>query len=134
MTGALSSIGRLIYQGGFQNRRTIPSPPLPILRRIELATYLELKEQAARLMAEAEEMRRVEVTAVIADIRQKMQAYGLTTQDLGLITKSKPAGPSSTVKYRGPNGETWVGGRGRKPDWILEAIKAGKDIDKEFGV
>ena len=99
-----------------------------------MATYLELKEQAARLMAEAEEMRRVEVTAVIADIRQKMQAYGLTTQDLGLITKSKPAGPSSTVKYRGPNGETWVGGRGRKPDWILEAIKAGKDIDKEFGV
>lgn len=99
-----------------------------------MATYLELKEQAARLMAEAEEMRRIEVTAVIADIRQKMQAYGLTTQDLGLIVKSKTIGPSSTVKYRGPSGETWVGGRGRKPDWILEAIKAGKDIDKEFGV
>lgn len=99
-----------------------------------MATYLELKEQAARLMAEAEEMRRIEVTAVITDIRQKMQAYGLTTQDLGLVTKNKAASPSSTVKYRGPNGETWVGGRGRKPDWILEAIKAGKDINKEFGV
>jgi DNA-binding protein H-NS len=117
---------------GGRNTRNIPTPSNP--RRIELATYTELREQAARLLAEAEEMRRIEITEVIADIRQKMQTYGLTTQDLGLVTKSKHVGPATTVKYRGPNGETWVGGRGRKPDWILAAIKAGKDIDKEFGV
>ena len=114
------------------NARNIPSPSNP--RRIELATYLELREQAARLLEEAEEMRRIEVTAIIADIRGKIQIYGLTAQDLGLVSKVTVTTPSSTVKYRGPNGETWVGGRGRKPDWILAAIKAGKDINKEFGV
>lgn len=101
-----------------------------------MATYEELKAQAARLLAEAEEMRRVEIASVIADIRHKMQTYGLTSQDLGLshVPKKKGAPSLSPVKYRGPNGETWVGGRGRKPDWILAAIKAGKNIEKEFGV
>ena len=99
-----------------------------------MATYQELKNQAAALLAEAEEMRRIEVTAVIADIRQKMQTYGLTTQDLGLVPKAKGSSYTPTVKYRGPNGETWVGGRGRKPDWILAAIAAGEDIDKKYGV
>ncbi len=99
-----------------------------------MATYQELKDQAAKLLAEAEEMRRIEIAGVITDIRQKMQTYNLTTQDLGLVTRSKPSVPTTPVKYRGPNGETWVGGRGRKPDWILAAIKAGKDVDKEFGV
>lgn len=99
-----------------------------------MATYQELQEQAARLLAEAEELRRIEVAAVIADIRQKMQTYKLTVQDLGLLPKSKQSQSSSPIKYRGPNGETWVGGRGRKPDWILAALEEGKDIDKEFGV
>lgn len=97
-----------------------------------MSTYQELKDQAARLLAEAEEMRKIEVAGVIADIRQKMQQYSLTVQDLGPVPKANNS--QSPVKYRGPNGETWVGGRGRKPDWILDAIKNGKDIDKEFGV
>jgi DNA-binding protein H-NS len=37
------------------------------------------------------------------------------------------------VKYRGPNGETWGGGRGRKPRWVQEALKAGKKIE-DFAV
>jgi DNA-binding protein H-NS len=31
------------------------------------------------------------------------------------------------VKYRGPNGEVWGGGLGRKPDWV-NAL--GADIEK----
>lgn len=99
-----------------------------------MATYLELKQQAQRLLVEAEELRVSEVAQVISEIQQKMQDYGLTLADLG---NTKPTGKTITpspVKYRGPNGKTWVGGKGRKPDWILEALAQGKDIDKEFGV
>lgn len=100
-----------------------------------MATYQELKDKAAALLAEAEAMRQLEIDGVIAAIKEQIQTYGITAQDLGLSLVSKTNGKhQSPIKYRGPNGEGWTGGRGRKPDWILAALKAGKDIDKEFGV
>lgn len=105
-----------------------------------MATYLELMEKAQRLMAEAEEVRQKEMNDVIADIRQKMQEYGLTVQDIGggggggsVGRKRAAGGKAKTVKYRGPNGETWGGGRGRKPKWIQEALSAGKRLE-DFAV
>lgn len=100
-----------------------------------MATYIELKEKAEQLLAEAEEARQSEIKTVTADIRQKMSVYGLTVQDLALPgTPGKSHKSMSPTKYRGPNGQGWGGGRGRKPDWILQALKEGKDIDVEFGV
>ena len=100
-----------------------------------MATYQELKDQAAALLAEAESMRQLEIDGVIKTIKEQIQTYGLTAHDLGLSLPSKVERKSaSPIKYRGPNGEGWTGGRGRKPDWILAAIKAGEDIDKKFGV
>ena len=103
-----------------------------------MATYLELKQRAEKLMEEAEQMRQRETQDVIADIRQKMEAYGITLQDLGGGAAGRKrsvrgAAKSATVKYRGPNGETWSGGRGRKPRWVQEALKAGKKIE-DFAV
>ncbi|HWI83112.1 H-NS histone family protein [Ramlibacter sp.] len=102
-----------------------------------MATYVELMERAQKLMAEAEQVRQKEISDVIAEIRQKMEAYGLTVQDLGGGAPArKRAGGSRSkgaVKYRGPNGETWSGGRGRKPRWVQEALKAGKNIE-DFAV
>ena len=99
-----------------------------------MATYLELKQKAEKLMAEAEEMRQKEIDDVIADIKEKIKAYGLSAQDLGLgggTTRRKGPASKSTaaVKYRGPNGETWSGGRGRKPQWVTQALKEGKKIE-----
>lgn len=100
-----------------------------------MATYQELKDQAAALLAKAEEMRQLEIDGVIASIKAQIQTYGLTAHDLGLTLAPKAKSKTtSVIKYRGPNGEGWTGGRGRKPDWILAAIKAGEDIDKKFGV
>lgn len=108
-----------------------------------MATYLELKEQAEKLLAEAERMREQEIADAIADIKQKIELYGLTAADLGLVNSSNGPGAGrgksarsavkSAVKYRGPNGETWSGGRGRKPQWVMQALKDGRDLE-DFAV
>ena len=107
-----------------------------------MPTYQELKEQAEKLMAEAERVREQEIADAIADIRQKIELYGLTAADLGLAKsvggpgggRGKPAkAAKSAVKYRGPNGETWSGGRGRKPQWVVQALKEGRSLE-EFAV
>ena len=104
-----------------------------------MATYLELKSQAEQLLAQAEQMKEKETQEVIADIKAKMANYGLTAEDLGLAGRGRASGGqqrqakakkgASPVKYRGPNGETWGGGRGRKPQWIADALAKGKDIE-----
>jgi DNA-binding protein H-NS len=105
---------------------------------LSVATYLELKEQAEKLLAEAERMREQEISDAIADIRQKIDLYGLTAADLGFARNSggpisRPKAAKSIVKYRGPNGETWSGGRGRKPQWVTQALKDGRDLE-DFAV
>ena len=102
-----------------------------------MATYLELKEKAEKLLQEAEELRLKEIDEVIADIKEKIRTYGLSAQDLGLAgggggpRRRKPAGEraASPAKYRGPNGETWSGGRGRKPQGVVDALQKGKDLE-----
>ncbi len=102
-----------------------------------MATYLELRAKGEKLLAEAEELRVKELNDVIQDIKEKIKAYGLSAQDLGFsggtATRRKRSGssaPKAAAKYRGPNGETWSGGRGRKPRWVTEALAAGKKLDQ----
>ena len=102
-----------------------------------MATYLELKEQAEKLLAEAERMREQEIADAVSDIKRKIELYGLTAADLGFAksgpgtARAKSAKP--TVKYRGPNGETWSGGRGRKPQWVTQMLQEGRSLE-EFAV
>lgn len=121
-----------------------------------MPTYLELKQQAEKLMAEAEQLRRQETEQVIAELKAKIKAYGLTARDLGLAPASpaKPVAPArkkagaaakpaakgraraksaAPAKYRGPNGETWSGGRGRKPRWVAQALAEGRKLE-EFAI
>ena len=105
-----------------------------------MTTYLELRARGEKLLAEAEEFRVKELNDVIADIKQKMQAFGLTPQDLGFSTtagsrrkKASSAPEKAKVRYRGPNGEAWSGGRGRKPRWVAEILAKGKKLE-DFAV
>lgn len=97
-----------------------------------MATYSELMAQAQALMAQAEQARKDELATVLADIKAKMKQYGITVADLGggatgkKAPKSKSAAPA---KYRGPNGELWAGGPGRKPEWVRAVLAAGKSIE-----
>jgi DNA-binding protein H-NS len=98
-----------------------------------MATYSELVNQAQALMAQAEQVRKQELAAVIADIKAKMKEYGITVADLGTVSAApRKAGAAKTKgapKYRGPNGETWSGGPGRKPDWVRNVLAAGQNIE-----
>lgn len=92
------------------------------------------EEHIAQLRKQAEELRNHERAGVIEEIRQKIAEFGLTAADLKLSTRatggkrSVSAAPSKAAKYRGPAGETWSGGRGRKPRWVTEALAAGKSL------
>ena len=50
---------------------------------------------------------------------------------LGGTPGRKPgkAKSASVAKYRGPNGELWAGGPGRKPEWVRNAMAEGKNIE-----
>jgi DNA-binding protein H-NS len=98
-----------------------------------MATYSELMAQAQALMTQAEQARKNELASVIADIKAKMKQYGISVADLGGASSvTKKAGKSKSkapAKYRGPQGELWAGGPGRKPEWVRAVLASGKSIE-----
>lgn len=104
-----------------------------------MATYLELKAQAEALLQQAEEVRKQEIAEVVAEIKVKMQEYGITASDLGFAVSGSKRGSKKTtstaptvVRYRGPAGEPWSG-LGRQPSWLKKALEEGKQKE-DFAV
>ena len=100
-----------------------------------MSNYAELMAQAQSLMAQAEQARKEELSAVIADIKNKMKQFGISVADLGAgvgdsSKKSSKSKSTAPAKYRGPNGELWAGGPGRKPEWVRAVLAAGKSLDE----
>jgi DNA-binding protein H-NS len=100
-----------------------------------MANYSDLMAQAKSLMVQAEQARKAELASVINDIKEKMKTYGITVADLGGVA-GKKAGKVAKIKtvsepkFRGPQGELWAGGPGRKPEWVRAILAAGQDIEK----
>ena len=98
-----------------------------------MATYTELMAQAQALMTQAEQARKNELSSAIADIKAKMKQYGITVSDLGGTSggakKAAKSKSKAAPKYRGPNGELWAGGPGRKPEWVRAVLASGKSIE-----
>lgn len=95
-----------------------------------MATYLELQQQIKQLQQQAEELKKVELDGVIAELKSKIQQYGITARELGIAsTSTRKAGGRSEVapKYR-KGEETWSG-RGRQPKWVAEHIASGGKIE-----
>ena len=95
-----------------------------------------LKEVEAQLAA----IRAANRAAKLTEIKKQIADYGFTAADL--FEQPKPprkprtaktgeaAKPAPEAKYRNPTtGETWGGGRGRKPAWIAEAIAKGIAVE-----
>lgn len=89
-----------------------------------MSALIEIQNQIALLQKQADEIRSVELAQTIQEILSKMEAYGITLDELERI-KGRSRKQSATnksvnpapVKYRGPNGETWSG-RGLMPKWL----------------
>ncbi|MCX8520506.1 MAG: H-NS histone family protein [Rhodoferax sp.] len=109
-----------------------------------MSKLIDLQSQIANLQKQAEELRSKEYQATIVEIRQKMQAFGISMKDIQSTKgKAKPGrkGKASSTpdkpakvkkqaapvaaKYRGPNGETWSG-RGLTPKWLKSFEAAGQ--------
>jgi DNA-binding protein H-NS len=111
-----------------------------------MSKLIDLQSQIASLQKQAEEIRSKEFEATILEIRQKMQAFGITVKDLqSTKVKAKPGRKAKVAgdkpakvkkvtaavaaKYRGPNGETWSG-RGLTPKWLASLVAAGSTKDQ----
>jgi DNA-binding protein H-NS len=98
----------------------------------------QLNKQIAALQAQAEAIKKKEAAGVIARIKEAIAHYGLNAADLGLAGKApkaakavkaakpgrKKAAKAGVVKYR-DGANTWTG-HGRRPQWYVAAIAAGK--------
>ena len=109
-------------------------------------SYAQIVKQIEILKADAEKIRRKEVEGVIGRIREAISVYGLTAEDLGFAPRAKPgpkaktaaepakkrggkaaAKPVPVVKFRNEPGGTW-GGRGKRPQWLRDALTGGKQL------
>jgi DNA-binding protein H-NS len=103
-------------------------------------TYAQVVKQIEGLKSEAEKLRRKEIRGVVTRIREAISFYGLSASDLGLVTRGpraagagKPgrkgkSGAARPVKFRDDAGNSWVG-RGKRPQWLRDAISDGKSLD-----
>jgi DNA-binding protein H-NS len=100
-------------------------------------TYSHLMKEIEALQAEAENLRRREVEEVIARIKEAVEVYGLTTEDLFgdagrkrrtpvKAERSRKAG-GGAPRYSDGKGNVW-GGRGPRPQWLRAALAAGKQL------
>jgi len=96
-----------------------------------MPTYTELMAQAEELKRQADEIRKQEQTAGVAEIRRIMAEHGLTSGDLGFpqaTATAKPRAVGGQAKYRDPaSGLTWTG-KGRVPAWAIAHKAAGRDL------
>jgi DNA-binding protein H-NS len=110
-----------------------------------MSNLIDLQNQIEKLQKQAADLKSKEFNSTVADIRAKMQAFGITVKDLGgkssakkskpgrpakagkvaKVRKSKAAGVPVAAKFRGPNGETWSG-RGLSPKWLSALIAQGR--------
>lgn len=109
-------------------------------------SYAQIVKQIEILKADAEKIRRKEVEGVVGRIREAITVYGLTAGDLGFAPRAKPgpkpkfaaspaakrgrkaaAKPVAVVKFRNETGGVW-GGRGKRPQWLRDALNGGKSL------
>ncbi len=96
----------------------------------------QIEQEIAALQREAAKILETEKAGVIGRIKEAIDHYGLTEEDLGFgaATKGRRRGApkvakkgsaGSKSKFRDDAGHTWSG-HGRRPRWYLEALANGK--------
>jgi DNA-binding protein H-NS len=88
--------------------------------------YNALLQQRAELEAKIAETLKAEKGGAVAQVRELVQQYGLTQEDI--FGGAKRKGSVGEAKYRDPaSGATWTG-RGKPPRWIQGQDRAAFEI------
>jgi DNA-binding protein H-NS len=97
-------------------------------------SYADMKAEIARLQKEADAMKQEEKLGVIGRIKEAIAVYGFSRQDLfdGRQAKASSPKPSGQARFADGKGNTW-GGRGPRPQWLRDALGAGKSLE-DFSV
>ncbi len=111
---------------------------------------VNIQIQIEKLQKQASEIKAKEFHKTVQEIREKMQAFGITAKDLqgGKTLKKSTVelsgkkrvsvGAKKTVaapvaaKFRGPEGQSWSG-RGLTPRWMTALIAQGR-TKEEFTI
>jgi DNA-binding protein H-NS len=92
-------------------------------------SYADMQAEIAKLQKQADELRLEEKLGVIGRIKEAIQVYGLTRQDLFVGGgKGTSAKKSRSAQYSDGKGNTW-GGRGPRPQWLRDAVGAGRSLE-----
>lgn len=95
------------------------------------AEIQRLAKEQERLAKEAEQILKDEKLQAIADIRNKMNAYGISIEELQnakVTTAPKKPRGVLPMKYADGQGNEWSG-KGPKPHWIVSALANGKKLE-----
>ena len=91
----------------------------------------EIKSKIAQLQKEADDIIKNERIAIIKEIKDKIDAFNITVEELQRKGKTAKSGSKSTsfIKYKKSEHEFWVG-RGPMPGWVKVVEKSGESIEQ----
>ncbi|MBB3227319.1 DNA-binding protein H-NS [Luteibacter sp. Sphag1AF] len=95
---------------------------------IKNLNHNQLNDLITKAQSRQSELRKEKVFKLKEKIHALLKAEGFTFEDVfGTRAKSKRAGITVAPKYRNPADaeQTWSG-RGKRPRWFNDALKAGK--------
>jgi DNA-binding protein H-NS len=107
---------------------TTHSPDSHIAVDIKSLNHSQLNDLINKAQLRQNEMRKEKVVKLREKINSLIKAEGYTFEDVfGTTRKTKRAGAKVAPKYRNPANptQTWSG-RGKRPHWFNDALKAGK--------
>ena len=102
---------------------------------MEQLTVEQLEEQKRNIEEQIAAVRETQKQQAIAQIKDIVAANAITSADLAFLVapvaekKPRKVRPDLLPKYKGPNGELWSG-RGRKPNWLTDAIDGGATLEQ----
>ena len=105
-----------------------------------MSNLIDIQLQIEKLQKQAAQIKAKEFHKTVAEIRKKMEAFGITVKDIQSPGKSKIktsassrsaksagkkiTGASVAAKFKGPDGQSWTG-RGLTPRWLKTLIDSG---------
>lgn len=90
-------------------------------------TLSELKKLKSNVDQAIESFQARALAKARKELEEKAKSLGFTLEE---IVQTKKVRTKAQPKYRDPNdaNQTWTG-RGRKPQWVVDALENGADID-----